>query len=98
MTTRSRESLQLSAQLNAEWQRSGINFRIMLVGESGLGKTTFTRALLRPFVPDDMLHGAAYVPATLTARPSPAARACMTPTRWRCRRGWCRASRVSCLR
>jgi len=68
MTTRSRESLQLSAQLNAEWQRSGINFRIMLVGESGLGKTTFTRALLRPFVPDDMLHGAAYVPATLTAR------------------------------
>ena len=48
MTTRSRESLQLSAQLNAEWQRSGINFRIMLVGESGLGKTTFTRALLLP--------------------------------------------------
>ena len=60
MTTRSRDSLQLSAQLNQEWQRSGINFRIMLVGESGLGKSTFTRALLRPYVPevlDACLHG-----------------------------------------
>ena len=34
---------------------AGLNFRIMLVGESGLGKTTFTRALLRPYVPDHVL-------------------------------------------
>eukprot|EP00322_Chrysochromulina_rotalis_P025061 CAMPEP_0115874804 /NCGR_PEP_ID=MMETSP0287-20121206/24743_1 /TAXON_ID=412157 /ORGANISM="Chrysochromulina rotalis, Strain UIO044" /LENGTH=169 /DNA_ID=CAMNT_0003329993 /DNA_START=27 /DNA_END=532 /DNA_ORIENTATION=- len=39
----------------------------MLVGESGLGKTTFTRALLRPYVPDDMLHGLAQS-ATLCGR------------------------------
>ena len=31
----------------------------MLVGESGLGKTTFTRALLRPYVPDHLLDEAA---------------------------------------
>jgi len=67
MAARSRDSLHLSQQLNNEWQRSGINFRIMLVGESGLGKSTFTRALLRPYVPDDMLHGDSH-PTTLRGR------------------------------
>lgn len=67
MAVRSRDSLHLSAQLNSEWQRSGINFRIMLVGESGLGKSTFTRALLRPYVPDDLLHGDSH-PTTLRGR------------------------------
>ena len=55
MSNRSRDSLHLGAQLATEWQRSGITFRIMLVGESGLGKSTFTRALLRPFVPEHIL-------------------------------------------
>ena len=48
-------SLDITSQLKAEWQRSGINFRVMLVGESGLGKSTFTRALLRPYVPEEQL-------------------------------------------
>ena len=52
---RQRDSLRLTDQLNSEWRRAGINFRIMLVGESGLGKTTFTRALLRPYVPEHLL-------------------------------------------
>jgi len=42
------ESLGLTAQLEAEWRRAGLSFRVMLVGESGLGKSTFTRALFRP--------------------------------------------------
>ena len=46
------ESLGLTAQLEAEWRRAGLSFRVMLVGESGLGKSTFTRALFRPYVPD----------------------------------------------
>eukprot|EP00967_Tisochrysis_lutea_P023502 scaffold26942_cov27-Tisochrysis_lutea.AAC.1 len=46
------ESLGLTAQLESEWRRSGVSFRVMLVGESGLGKSTFTRALYRPYVPD----------------------------------------------
>ena len=52
---RQRDSLSLGEQLNREWRRAGINFRVMLVGESGLGKTTFTRALLRPYVPEHLL-------------------------------------------
>ena len=52
---RQRDSLGLGEQLNREWRRAGINFRVMLVGESGLGKTTFTRALLRPYVPEHLL-------------------------------------------
>ena len=55
MGTRSRDSLFITSQLQSEWQRAGINFRVMLVGESGLGKTTFTRALLRPYVPEHIL-------------------------------------------
>ena len=55
MTTRSRDSLFLTTQLQSEWQRAGVSFRVMLVGESGLGKTTFTRALLRPYVPEHLL-------------------------------------------
>lgn len=55
MSTRSRDSLFLTTQLQSEWQRAGISFRVMLVGESGLGKTTFTRALLRPYVPEHLL-------------------------------------------
>lgn len=55
MALRSRDSLRLTDQLNSEWRSTGLNFRIMLVGESGLGKTTFTRALLRPYVPDHLL-------------------------------------------
>ena len=50
-----RDSLGLGEQLQKEWRRAGINFRVMLVGESGLGKTTFTRALLRPYVPEHKL-------------------------------------------
>lgn len=50
-----RDSLGLGEQLQKEWRRAGINFRVMLVGESGLGKTTFTRALLRPYVPEHLL-------------------------------------------
>ena len=68
MSNRSRDSLHLSAQLNSEWQRSGINFRIMLVGESGLGKSTFTRALLRPYVPDHLLDAATSIGAGKTLR------------------------------
>jgi len=49
------QSLGLTAQLEAEWRRAGLSFRVMLVGESGLGKSTFTRALFRPFVPDNEL-------------------------------------------
>ena len=52
---RQRDSLSLAEQLNREWRSTGLNFRIMLVGESGLGKTTFTRALLRPYVPEHLL-------------------------------------------
>ena len=52
---RSRDSLYLTEQLNHEYRRAGITFRIMLIGESGLGKSTFTRALLRPYVPEHML-------------------------------------------
>ena len=52
---RKNDSLNLTEQISWEWQRSGINFRIMLIGESGLGKTTFTRALLRPYVPEHLL-------------------------------------------
>ena len=52
---RQRDSLSLAEQLNREWRSTGLNFRIMLVGESGLGKTTFTRALLRPYVPKHLL-------------------------------------------
>lgn len=58
MSLRSRDSLRLADQLNSEWRSTGLNFRIMLVGESGLGKTTFTRALLRPYVPDHELDQA----------------------------------------
>ena len=35
MGTRSRDSLFITSQLQSEWQRAGINFRVMLVGESG---------------------------------------------------------------
>ena len=42
------DSLRITSQLQSEWQDSGLSFRIMLVGESGQGKSTFTRALLRP--------------------------------------------------
>lgn len=52
---RRHDSLGLGDQLTREWRRAGINFRVMLVGESGLGKTTFTRALLRPYVPEHLL-------------------------------------------
>ena len=41
------DSLRITSQLQSEWQDSGLSFRIMLVGESGQGKSTFTRALLR---------------------------------------------------
>ena len=68
MTARSRDTLQLSAQLNQEWQRTGINFRIMLVGESGLGKSTFTRALLRPYVPEHILDDGGMHSEPLRAR------------------------------
>jgi len=37
------------------YMQSSITFKVMLVGESGLGKTTFTRALLRPYVPENLL-------------------------------------------
>uniref|UniRef100_A0A7S0KYJ2 Septin-type G domain-containing protein n=1 Tax=Coccolithus braarudii TaxID=221442 RepID=A0A7S0KYJ2_9EUKA len=50
-----KKSMCLTAQLQSEWQRSGINFRVMLVGESGLGKTTFTRALFRPYVSEEQM-------------------------------------------
>ena len=50
------DSLRITSQLQSEWQDSGLSFRIMLVGESGQGKSTFTRALLRPYVPDHLLH------------------------------------------
>lgn len=55
MSRATAQSLDITSQLKAEWQRSGINFRVMLVGESGLGKSTFTRALLRPYVPEEQL-------------------------------------------
>lgn len=55
LCVRSVQSLDITSQLKAEWQRSGINFRVMLVGESGLGKSTFTRALFRPYVPEQQL-------------------------------------------
>lgn len=66
---RSRDSLCLSDQLTGELRRSGVNFRIMLVGESGLGKTTFTRALLRPYVPDHLLDQPADAVANEPVRP-----------------------------
>ncbi|KAL1512073.1 hypothetical protein AB1Y20_005346 [Prymnesium parvum] len=55
MSARSRDSLFITSQLQSEWMRAGISFKVMLVGESGLGKTTFTRALLRPYVPEHLL-------------------------------------------
>jgi septin family protein len=51
MSVRRMDSLRITSQLQSEWQDSGLSFRIMLVGESGQGKSTFTRALLRPYVP-----------------------------------------------
>lgn len=57
MSARSRDSLFITSQLQSEWKRNGISFKVMLVGESGLGKTTFTRALLRPYVPEHLLDG-----------------------------------------
>lgn len=68
MSNKSRDSLHLSAQLNAEWQRAGFNFRVMLVGESGLGKSTFTRALLRPYVPEHLLDESQGQGETLRSR------------------------------
>ena len=56
MSVRRMDSLRITSQLQSEWQDSGLSFRIMLVGESGQGKSTFTRALLRPYVPDHLLH------------------------------------------
>jgi len=58
MSIKRMDSLRITSQLQSEWQSSVLSFRIMLVGESGLGKSTFTRALLRPYVPDHMLHTA----------------------------------------
>jgi septin family protein len=43
-------SLNLKEQIQAELARNGISFNIILVGESGLGKSTCIRALFRPFV------------------------------------------------
>ena len=63
---RSRDSLYLTEQLNHEYRRAGITFRIMLIGESGLGKSTFTRALLRPYVPEHMLDEPAGSPVLLS--------------------------------
>ena len=56
MSVRRMNSLHITSQLQSEWKDSGLSFRIMLVGESGQGKSTFTRALLRPYVPDHLLH------------------------------------------
>ena len=50
-----KSSLFITSQLQHEWKRSGLSFKVMIVGESGLGKTTFTRALLRPYVPEHLL-------------------------------------------
>ena len=45
-------SMRIGAQLERLVARDGLNFRVMLVGKSGLGKSTFKRALFRPFVPE----------------------------------------------
>lgn len=48
---RAEATLNLGAQIHSELTRKGLDFNIMLVGEAGLGKSTFVRSLFRPFSP-----------------------------------------------